>query len=432
MRLHPASGKSAVKPVEPCTLVASNKRAREFSCIAPTGFSNFNRAGITFAFLSGLLALSGCVGSNVGSTLDAAALSSEDVNYASNEQNSVTLNQLAQIPIPVRSPVSSRLAQASSKEQALSSTGEPTGVAAAPQLAIQEPTQAASTQLAAASSATAVPASATSEIKVATNTSSDIKMASVEPSSLTANQSITSAGTSSVTTPATAPVIGASTGIATPTPAPAASATPESKKPVGLFGLFFAKKPPNQMAKATVSTNTPTRRASTSDNALPGVKRNSAIFGINDDENQDEPTIEERGSSARVQVASAGGFTRTAVNGLILQTDRVQVDCFKPDLLKVLKTVERRYGKKVMVTSGYRSPTVNRRAGGASNSTHIYCKAADIQVEGVNKWDLAKYLRTLPGRGGVGTYCRTESVHIDVGTQRDWHHPCRRSKKQST
>ena len=98
--------------------------------------------------------------------------------------------------------------------------------------------------------------------------------------------------------------------------------------------------------------------------------------------------------------------------------------------MKVLKTVERHYGKKVMVTSGYRSPTRNRRAGGVRNSAHVYCKAADIQIQGVNKWDLAKYLRTINGRGGVGTYCRTNSVHIDIGTQRDWHHPCKRRKSR--
>ncbi len=128
-------------------------------------------------------------------------------------------------------------------------------------------------------------------------------------------------------------------------------------------------------------------------------------------------------------MASVGSFGRyQMVNGLILQTESVKVDCFKPELMQLLRVVERRYGKKVMVTSGYRSPKRNRRAGGVQNSTHIYCKAADIQVEGVSKWDLAKFLRTVDGRGGVGTYCRTKSVHIDIGSVRDWHHPCRRSK----
>ncbi|TIL49575.1 MAG: DUF882 domain-containing protein, partial [Mesorhizobium sp.] len=54
--------------------------------------------------------------------------------------------------------------------------------------------------------------------------------------------------------------------------------------------------------------------------------------------------------------------------------------------------------------------------------------AADIQVPGVSKAQLASYIRTMPGRGGVGTYCHTESVHIDVGPERDWNWRCRRRR----
>jgi uncharacterized protein YcbK (DUF882 family) len=32
----------------------------------------------------------------------------------------------------------------------------------------------------------------------------------------------------------------------------------------------------------------------------------------------------------------------------------------------------------------------------------------------------------MPGRGGVGTYCHTNSVHVDVGPERDWNWRCRR------
>ena len=38
----------------------------------------------------------------------------------------------------------------------------------------------------------------------------------------------------------------------------------------------------------------------------------------------------------------------------------------------------------------------------------MYCAAADVQVPGVSKWELANYVRSMPGRGGVGTYCHTE------------------------
>ncbi len=153
---------------------------------------------------------------------------------------------------------------------------------------------------------------------------------------------------------------------------------------------------------------------------LPGVKSNSEIFGI---------TNEGASGSRTTQVAAVGSFGRLSPNGLRVQHSKVQVACIKPGVIRLLKMVERRYGKKPIITSSYRSPRGNRRAGGARNSQHIFCKAVDIQVEGVSKWTLAKYLRTLPGRGGVGTYCRTKSVHIDIGSVRDWHHPCRKSSK---
>ncbi len=164
--------------------------------------------------------------------------------------------------------------------------------------------------------------------------------------------------------------------------------------------------------------------------ALPGVRK-TALFeikrksGIDDDSDVDLHEDEDFGP---IEVASAAGLARLAPNGLITQTESVDVACLKPSLVRVLKTVERHYGKKVMVTSGFRNQERNRRARGAKNSLHMYCAAADVQVPGVSKWELAAYFRTMPGRGGVGTYCHTNSVHIDVGPERDWNWRCRRRK----
>lgn len=161
--------------------------------------------------------------------------------------------------------------------------------------------------------------------------------------------------------------------------------------------------------------------------ALPGVKSNDEIFGIRPNKKTDDANTR---VSPETRLASVGGLGLLSPNGLRVQHDKVQVACLKPGVIRLLKVVERHYRKKPIITSGYRSPNRNRRAGGAKNSQHIYCKAVDIQVEGVSKWDLAKFLRTIPGRGGVGTYCRTKSVHLDIGSKRDWHHPCRRSSKR--
>jgi uncharacterized protein YcbK (DUF882 family) len=171
--------------------------------------------------------------------------------------------------------------------------------------------------------------------------------------------------------------------------------------------------------KKTITTsNAPEPQvASLAYNALPGVNTNP-LFGM---ENADHFADEDDGP---VEVANLSGLARLAPNGLILQTENVETGCFKPALLEMLKTVERHYGERVMVTSGLRPIKVNSER----QSLHTRCEAADIQVKGVSKWELADYLRSLPGRGGVGTYCHTESVHIDIGPQRDWDWRCRRRK----
>jgi uncharacterized protein YcbK (DUF882 family) len=159
---------------------------------------------------------------------------------------------------------------------------------------------------------------------------------------------------------------------------------------------------------------------------LPGVDRERAL-GLNQATGPDTATDEDF-ENRPVQLASAAGLARLAPNGLHVQRENVDVACLKPALVRVLKQIERHYGRNVIVTSGYRSPSRNKKARGAEHSLHMYCSAADIQIEGVSKWELASYLRSMPGRGGVGTYCYTESVHIDIGPERDWNWRCRRRK----
>lgn len=172
------------------------------------------------------------------------------------------------------------------------------------------------------------------------------------------------------------------------------------------------------------------QQATSSNSALPGV-RTEGLFeitrksGLNDDSDVD---LHEGEEPAPVRVASAAGMARLAPNGLMTQTENVEISCLKPSLVRVLKTIENHYGQKIVVTSGYRNPTHNQRAKGARNSLHMFCAAADIQIEGVTKWELANYVRTMPGRGGVGTYCHTESVHVDVGPERDWNWRCGKRK----
>ncbi len=215
-----------------------------------------------------------------------------------------------------------------------------------------------------------------------------------------------------------------------PAPTQATAVPPAAKPIITLASSDSAQKPVQLASIGGTSHSAPIGDTShfTGD-ALPGV-RQTALFEIKRksglDDESDVDLNEDEGYGGAYQVASAAGMARLAPNGLLKQNESVDVACLKPSLVRVLKTIEGHYGRKMTVTSGYRDPARNRRANGAKNSLHMYCAAADIQVPGVSKWELASYIRSMPGRGGVGTYCHTESVHVDVGPERDWNWRCRR------
>jgi uncharacterized protein YcbK (DUF882 family) len=96
-------------------------------------------------------------------------------------------------------------------------------------------------------------------------------------------------------------------------------------------------------------------------------------------------------------------------------------------LVSLLWQVSQKFGKPVIVSSGCRTSHGNRRAGGAKHSLHLRCLAADIKVSGISKSQVLRAVMNLPGRGGVGTYCRNSVVHLDVGDPRTWHESCGRS-----
>jgi uncharacterized protein YcbK (DUF882 family) len=118
------------------------------------------------------------------------------------------------------------------------------------------------------------------------------------------------------------------------------------------------------------------------------------------------------------------GVNVALLSPMVSKRRQARIDCIPAKLRMILNTVAWHYGKKVHIQSGYRSRRHNRRVGGARHSYHLRCQAVDIQVRGVSKYKLARFLKSLPGRGGVGTYCNVSTVHIDVGPRRSWHYGC--------
>ena len=88
-------------------------------------------------------------------------------------------------------------------------------------------------------------------------------------------------------------------------------------------------------------------------------------------------------------------------------------DTVDAELITVLEKAREYFNAPITVTSGSRCTLHNMRVGGSVKSQHLYGKAADIQVEGVNPHAVAEYFRTeYPGKYGVG---RGDTfTHIDV------------------
>lgn len=84
-----------------------------------------------------------------------------------------------------------------------------------------------------------------------------------------------------------------------------------------------------------------------------------------------------------------------------------------PELVEVLQKIRSHFGEAVTINSAYRTPTHNKKEGGATYSQHLYGTGADIKVTGVTPKQVAQYAETLlSGRGGIGIY--SNFTHIDV------------------
>lgn len=92
------------------------------------------------------------------------------------------------------------------------------------------------------------------------------------------------------------------------------------------------------------------------------------------------------------------------------------------DLVAYLQKIRDHFGKPVIINSGYRCPTHNKRIGGVTNSNHMKGMAADITMRGVSHAEIAKYAETL-GMKGIGLYETDKDghfVHVDTRTKKSF------------
>ncbi len=89
------------------------------------------------------------------------------------------------------------------------------------------------------------------------------------------------------------------------------------------------------------------------------------------------------------------------------------------DALDKLQELRVTLGKPLIVTSAYRSPEHNRKVGGAKGSKHLEGSAFDISMANHNPASFIAAARKA-GFKGIGTYPRSNFVHIDTGPARSW------------
>ena len=82
--------------------------------------------------------------------------------------------------------------------------------------------------------------------------------------------------------------------------------------------------------------------------------------------------------------------------------------------MEILQAVRDHYGRSVVITSGYRCADWNRHVGGASNSQHLYGRAADFKVSSVAPKFVAGWIEVTFPSASIGRY--PTFTHVDTRT----------------
>lgn len=97
-----------------------------------------------------------------------------------------------------------------------------------------------------------------------------------------------------------------------------------------------------------------------------------------------------------------------------------------PKLMDILWRIQEASGHRDTweVISAYRSPQTNamlnrRSSGVAKKSQHVFGKAIDVRLRGMETRDLHRIALDLQ-LGGVGYYEKSDFVHVDTGRVRRW------------
>jgi uncharacterized protein YcbK (DUF882 family) len=92
------------------------------------------------------------------------------------------------------------------------------------------------------------------------------------------------------------------------------------------------------------------------------------------------------------------------------------LDSIDAATLEVMEAVREHFERPVTVNSAFRCASHNAAVGGASNSQHLYGRAADLAVDGIDPSEVADFVESGPlkDKGGIGRYATF--CHVDSRT----------------
>jgi len=86
-----------------------------------------------------------------------------------------------------------------------------------------------------------------------------------------------------------------------------------------------------------------------------------------------------------------------------------------PQFMVKLDALRKKFGKPIIITSGYRSPEYNISIGGSKNSAHVQGKAADIAVSHADAYKIVGIAIELGFTGiGVSQKGSGRFIHVDT------------------
>lgn len=93
------------------------------------------------------------------------------------------------------------------------------------------------------------------------------------------------------------------------------------------------------------------------------------------------------------------------------------------ELVSALQWIREDLGLPIAINSGTRCASHNSFVGGKSTSQHLYGKAVDMRVVGMNAYSVASYLEgRYPDKYGIGRY--PGRTHFDVRAKKArWYEP---------